>query len=366
MNITSNQTSDILEEIFIDEIYLYGISPASLLFFILNVITLIMLQTNHVQNSSMNKYIKVYTFVSALICLLIFLNTFSHMPKYIAYSHSYFSRFYTCNIMILAGNTLSFFANIITIVIMVERLSRFVIVFHSFRNPSPYESAITILWFSFLTNLGSYYFNRAKSDEKFHQDLQNDFYTLSYCEKTNFGLKNSGRIFFLISYTINIVMVIGIGLPLCFVSVIYFKRYARKKILQIRYNNIIQRASTLYIHEREIFEMPIIRMNPNPRTFGSILHYTKQVIYEFNVNLTRMTIAFTLFSVLTSSISLVLNYYLVYLEYDNKMFVYVNMMNQIAQLIKHGSNFFLLILFNRNFRKALRHCLSKKTEALDK
>ncbi len=106
----------------VDQVFLYFMIPLAIICSLLNILTMIGLRRLNSKKCLIYKYMKVYTLVSILICISVFLSCLQHLPRYWAFSKSYIARVYTCYMGLIFNNTMFFFGNILNILIILERL----------------------------------------------------------------------------------------------------------------------------------------------------------------------------------------------------------------------------------------------------
>ena len=181
-----------------ETIYLYTVAPFGLTGIILNALNLVVLikmpNAKHISIPLLN-YMKVYSINSILLSIMIFLFIFTHLPRYFQYSISYVARFYRCIIMINVANMLNFYESALYILIMLERISSFVLKFRKYTNIPCYKTSFLCLAFCCLICLPTYFMSYVKNDYEFNYELDNNNQIIyRYCEKTEFGNSIYGKI----------------------------------------------------------------------------------------------------------------------------------------------------------------------------
>ena len=78
----------------------------------------------------------------------------------------------------------------------------------------------------------------------------------------------------------------------------------------------------------------------------------RELMYEIDVNLTRYMIGLNIVSLFSNIISSIIFIYFILVGLD-VVFSYLAIFYDILLILKHGSLFFFLILFNKNFRNYL-------------
>ncbi len=152
-----------------DILYLYLIMPASIICVLLNILTLIFFQSKIVQKTALNTLIKIYVLTSLIICLLVFLRGFGNIPRYAAFSYSYTGRIFSCNVSPYLTCLFVLFSNSLNIVVLIERLSMFVIKFRQYHFENPHECSRLLFIMAGLVNLLVFFQTKVKQEEEFIQ-----------------------------------------------------------------------------------------------------------------------------------------------------------------------------------------------------
>lgn len=332
----------------IDSLYLYSMIPIGFISLILNILTFILLLITKIQKTSLNKYLRVHVFASTIQCSILFLSCFSRIPRYTSFSYSYPSRIITCHLLPFS-NSLHLFLNLLNIVILFDRLSKFVIRFKKFRNKSPYEFSYQLFVISVLINMGINFYLATKSEDEFVRDMNDvkKLKTMSLCYVTQFGESLVGKLIITSELVISSILVLIVELITSFISIFYFRRYVQNKLSFINLESNKNRMQFSFTETHEVYELSISNYVDNNRMNGSL-------IYELNTNLTRMTIFFSLFSIISNLICIIF-YFISAFDDIEDIIPYGLYSFYLVFFIKYGSNFFFLILFNKNFRRAFRN-----------
>ena len=336
-----------------DSIYLYFIIPFSLFCVFLNTLTLFLLiKSNIVQITSLNTLIKIYTFTSLMICLVVFGRGFENIPRFTSISLSFTGRIFSCQVTPYLTFYFVLFSNCLNIAILSERLSMFVIKFQSFSCKHPHELSRLLFVFSGLINLLIFFQRKVKSEDEFLRYKNNpiQLMNLERCDKTDFSQTVFGKIGFIIAILINNFVTLIIESIASYQSIKYFKRFIKHKRDLINLND--HRMWKFNANTNEIYELSVINHNTQ-HACEENGDKEKELIYELNVNLTRYIIGLNISSVLSNIISLIVSFYFIIFDRPSIFDKYFTISFDILILLKHGSLFFFLILFNRNFRKYL-------------
>lgn len=338
----------------IDGLYLFFILPLSAGCILFNFITFLLLQSKKVQKTSLNILIKIYTFTSLSICTMIFMKALTSIPRYTSFSYTHSARIFTCYVNTFGMNLLIFFANLLNIVVLVERLSMFVIRFRKFHTKHPYEYTRLIFVISVLVNLIFYFQTETKSDNQFMFNKNNLtlLIELERCDLTEFGKSVYAKVGMAIAIFFDNFLTLVIEIVAGFISIKYFRQFVKHREILINLEHhkniqIWQFADTNQI----VNELSII--NNSPEQANQDLG---QLVYELNTSITRFIISLTIFSVFANMISIVNGVLYIIYDIDGMLFSLTAFFFNLIYLIKHGSIFFFLILLNRNFRKYLFNC----------
>ncbi len=94
-NVSTNELNELFlrkmasPEPIIENIYIFMIIPLSFICILLDMFTLILLQSQIVQNTTLKKYYNVYTLSSLFICVLLFFRSLIALPRHTQFSYSY-------------------------------------------------------------------------------------------------------------------------------------------------------------------------------------------------------------------------------------------------------------------------------------
>ena len=173
-----------------ETIYLYTVAPFGLTGIILNALNLVVLikmkNAKHISIPLLN-YMKVYSINSILLSIMIFLFIFTHLPRYFQYSIGSFLSMHNYD-QCGKHNMLNFYESALFILIMLERISSFVLKFRKYTNIPCYKTSFLCLAFCCLICLPTYFMSYVKSDYEFNYELDNNNQIIyRYCEKTEFG-----------------------------------------------------------------------------------------------------------------------------------------------------------------------------------
>ena len=332
-----------------DSLYLYLYIPFGIGCVLLDLLTLLMLQSKKIQKNTLNSYIKIHAFICMLVCVMLLFKGLVSVPRYFSFSYSLPSRIFSCKIYVFAISTLIFMANSLNVIIIIERLSMFVIKYKRFHSKHPYRHTLILLVIiSLLINLVLYFQQETKSDKDFNNYRYNYslILTLQKCDTTKFGETVYAKFGITISFLIDNFVILIIEIIATLKSVKYLKLYIKHKISLIHMNH--QRRCQ-FGNRNEIYELSII--DPNNQNHQNDQQIDR-LIYELNSNVTRFIISFNVFCVITNILSVCIFFVLaIFLINYFRLSLFGVFFYDIMFLVKHGSLFFFFIGFNRNFRK---------------
>ena len=113
----------------------------------------------------------------------------ANIPRYTSFSYSYTSRLFFCYINQFFFLSLAFYANMLSIMIIYERLSMFVLKYTKFHTKQSYERTRLLFIICCLINLIVCFNQQAKGEDEFirHKNDLNLLMNLNKCDSTEFG-----------------------------------------------------------------------------------------------------------------------------------------------------------------------------------
>ena len=113
----------------------------------------------------------------------------ANISRYTSFSYSYTSRLFFCYINQFFFLSLAFYANMLSIMIIYERLSMFVLKYTKFHTKQPYERTRLLFIICCLINLIVCFNQQAKGEDEFirHKNDLNLLMNLNKCDSTEFG-----------------------------------------------------------------------------------------------------------------------------------------------------------------------------------
>jgi len=319
----------------LDSLYLYLVGPSCLIGLFLNAISyLIFLFGKDDMKMNLFKYLKAFTLNSMVLCLLGILCIFPRTPRYFEFSNNFLSRIIRCKIISFVGYTLVLYSNLLSIVIILERVSLYSSKIKKIMHKLSTNGIIFItLFLSILINIPIYFHHTIRSDDEFNDAKVNlnKTLTFTYCDESQFYKTLFGKILLAILAIFRDFLILLFELIVSIISIRQLKIYVSKK--------------------QEIILGPIGSVH-HSNTNNNILKENQRVknkLIALNKNITEMTISLTIFSIVCNVISFV--YVVLFVTFENKFFVYYLIVTHYFIIgLRHGSNIIFYYYYNKNFR----------------
>jgi hypothetical protein len=257
---------------------------------------------------------------------------FTHLPRYFSFSLSYLARLYRCVIMINVANMLNFYGNVLNILVVLERMSTFVLKFYKLKKIPPYKTSFLFLAICILICLPTYFFSTVGSQSQFMRDIfdcNSTSKVVSYCEKTQFSGSLIGQVMIVMVIIIMNGLTTIIEIFVTSISIVYFRRY-----LKFRGN----------------FLAPKVALNNQEN--GSKLSQApaRSRHSSINMNLIKLSIYFSTFSSASNFFVFFYNLLVLFLGQENVYYYYLVFGACFLTLLKLILNFFLFYFYNSTFR----------------
>ena len=289
----------------LDSLYLFLVSPIGFVGTITNTVSFITLFNVRKSNKVIYKYIRIYTVNSAFGSLIQFASFVGYSPRYFQFSFESFARFYRCIIFSFVGTTLYFFANLLDIVLAIERLSLLKSKLKTFKNYSPYLVALVPLTICTIINLPTLFLTQPKDDQDFFNATLR---TKNYCTQSPIFRTQNGRFVTLIVFFVRDFLTIEMEIVLSVLSLRKLKEMSNTLV-----NNVIS-------------------------------NFTKQ-IEDCEKKLVFLTFQFLIVSTLTHLVV-----FLSYLSYliglENIFNGWLAFFSVLSLSIRHSCNFFLIFYYS--------------------
>lgn len=295
-----------------DSLYVFILLPLGVLGAFLNSVSLCIISKRSIQRSSVFKYIRIYScnsvFISATSFLLLFLSPKNNLTT------SY--KLIKCLIFPTCPSIFYCFANVLDVLINVNRILSYSRYFRAFRYASAYK--ISMIAFVFVVMINIPYF------------FLYDFNIISNtnCIRREFFVRITGKLALAFSLLIQGPLLLLSVAATNGMSIIAFRRFYKSKI---------QNLSSSDSHNSfNDMQKTRIRKNAN---------YEKNILF--------MTIYMTAFSFLVHLIQFC-SQMLAYLVFS--LSAYFEFLQLFVVLLKQTSNFVFFYCFNKKFRKYFNAC----------
>ena len=317
-----------------DGFFLYMIPAWAVLNMILNIITFHALNKIKVKpgTRALYFYLKKYVFVCGLLSLggtTMFI-TFS--PRYISFGLDYSSRLFKCQIQTPVLILLHFYAYILDILIIIERLSQFSNESNRtfIKKYSPYKITLISMIFCIIVNMPSFFWYYVESNEIFLLKARETPDRLIYCSQSDFLSSTLGYILSFLMLGINDILTLIVEMILNIVLIFFYVKFLKKKS-QVITQTGSTRAKRIKQNNYLSSDLNLFLMT----IFLSLISFTSHVFTAFS---TFFILGFKTDGVSLSTITLV---------------------NSFISSFKYFSNFFVLYIFNVKFRDEFKKFCSK-------
>lgn len=326
------EKEDLLNFIY-EDLQLYFYSPLSVICIIFNLLGVVTLLDTQRCKHPIYKYIRIYFIIGVFIGSFILLSIFTHVPRYLpSFSQSYFARIYTCSLVFSFTITFYFYGNVQNILMAIERLSTFALEFQSFRHLEPYKLSFYLFIACALINLPTFFILTAHGENDIVSTKLHD------CERTNFGESKYSNILLVTILTVDNVITLIIEIVGHVLNAFYFQRFIENSFI-VRNITKIQNAQ---------------RVQSNNQPTQTLNNGRK--INWFEKKIDQPQKFFPLFTLGTNITQLILCF--IYIETLDDLHGYLNFVSEhslyLVYLIRHGSMFFFMCLFDKNFKDSLK------------
>ena len=212
-------------EIF-DNIQLYFFAPYSFYCILSSILAFIVLLDTNICQQKIYNYFRIIVFNNIILCSLVFLNVFVHIPRYSSISITYPARLLSCNILFTLIITFYSFSNLITTLSMIHRLSGFVLKFARFKHMKTFKSSSCVWIFFILINMPLFFMFKTPTQNEF-EDLLRKNEKLDLCFLSNFGQNSIVYIIYIIIFIIDNVVSLTIEFIAELASAVYINKFLK-------------------------------------------------------------------------------------------------------------------------------------------
>jgi hypothetical protein len=373
MIISANETVNFWEKLMfqigstwtLDSLYLFFNTTLGLLGVVLNILSLFILFRVK-QKQTFYKYMKIYTLNGVLVCLFAFMFSFSRAPRYLSFAFSLGPSLIRCYLSICIFIMLQF-GNAINICILFERISNFSPRLEKYFKQKPFILAAISFIISFLLNLPAFFVYEIRHEYDFEEALQSSekLQLFPFCKRTAFSLSIYGKVFVFSLALIKDFLYLFFEIILTFISLIYLRKFFLKKQmissskisaikLKYQFSSNQTQSSSSGPAFKTLSKMIVSTANSS-KTFSS---FTKT-----NRSISIMSIIVALLSVVSNISSFATSATFIFTA-NSILFHHFSFIINITAIFRYLSNFFILLIFNKNFNdfilKRLRKFQSNK------
>ena len=213
--------------IILDDIQLYLFIPFSLFGIITNILVFIIMSDKRMFTDIIYNYMRMFSLSNVLICSLIFLFAFVHIPRYASFSYSYPARIYSCVFMFPL--MVFSYTNILILSVLgiLYRLSKFVIKFQVFENIISNKLGLYSFLSSIIINLLLFFMETTQTQKEFDEYKNNlsKLENLKLCVPTSFGQSSIAQTLFNIIFTIDYIILTLVEMALFSLLIFYYNKF---------------------------------------------------------------------------------------------------------------------------------------------
>jgi hypothetical protein len=310
----------------LDGLFIYVSSPIAFIGFLLNLLSFAILLRIKIKSTKLYKYLKVYSLNSSLICLILIFGFVGLSPRYFPFFNHYLSKFYRCKIFGFIFTTLYFFANVLDIIVAVDRLSIFIKKLDKkFDSVKPYFICLIAFCVCFIINFPVLKTYRILNDEQF---LKSD--SLTYCDLTSFSKSKFGILINMLILLIRDLLTLIIEILISCLAICFYSRFSSSQFQTHKANS----------SEFEVNEAA----------------YKQRMKDERGKKLLLMTINLCTFSIISHIIVCITFISSFFFIKNNKILYNILVFFTLFSInIKHSFNIFIFYFFNNNFKKSFRN-----------
>lgn len=211
----------------LDSIYLFVIPPLSVIGFFLNLSFFFgSIGLKDPTNLNIYKYLIIYSFNSSILCFMYAFTFLTFSPRYFDMSFCYATKFYRCKILAYFSIVLSFFGNMLDIMIALDRISTFLNEkMYGFNAARPLTKCLSAFILSLIINIPILYSLKIMENNEFFNEN-----AVNFCGQTYFGRSNTGIVINLVLVLFRDILTLIIETILTGLSLFYYKKYKSKSI----------------------------------------------------------------------------------------------------------------------------------------
>jgi hypothetical protein len=322
----------------LDTIYLIIISPLGFFGLFFNLICFWILFHIKIKEVKLYQYLKVYSLCSGFICLILDFAFLTYSSRYFQDFYHPFVKIYRCRIYGYLMICLSFFSNLLDILISLDRITIFSTKINFFRNINPYKLCAVLLLFCLFINSPHVFVLEILND-----DVYFNTNVMSFCVQNEIGKSNFGVIINMTVIVIRDIITLGSEIIASLLVIYYYKRYYKIYQYNVSYNVNNENLSfsniniNSTVHMRDSIEL-------------KIRHRQKK-----GKKLLLMTIILSILSIITHFLGAIIFIFLINFLVENRILHFsIICLGSFSLVFKHFSNIFIFYFFNTNFQKQFK------------
>ena len=326
----------------LDSLVLFVATPISLAGIVLNSISFYVLSNKKFESKIIFSYLRVYTFNSLLMCLLIS-TQFNMTYNFFEMNNSFLMRAYSSLVYIPLVTILAFFSGFLDLLISVERLIGF---YPHIKKPTSLNSCFILLLIVLVITL-PYFFIYYPT----HLDAnlgQNETFRLHFIGMSEFGQSSIGVVVNTMLFFIKDILTFLVEVVLNVMLVVLLRNHLNKKALKIK-------NGSSAINNNQPSQSPpqsSTQQSPSPNRSSRIIFRSAS---KNSKNKTVMVIVICVFSGFAHITTIMCNTSLVFGQ--NSLSYGFCFTANFFLSFKNFSNFFIFLLFNNLFYAEVKHIL---------
>ena len=351
----------------IDSLYMFIVLPEAFIALFLSLISFVCFMNKDFDRLLIYKYLRIFTFNNFLQNLIGMFCFITYSQRYFIYGDSYVSRIYRCKVTNYVLNTFYFFGNVLDVVIVIERLSKFSPKQKGFEKFSSMKLSINLLILCLTINLPMAFVYYVKNDQEFYSYLHdfNTLLTFTYCGREPFFTTIAGKGLILLTVFLRDIITLIFEFVISLYAIIKFKNFINRRSKLISTVPIIPHASLnsqVLVHYSATKKPRKIDMNVTDgsvaNTSRSNLNKPKKTVqadlHNMNKRLTKMSLVIAVQSFLTHLATFL--HTAVFLIFDNTIIAqYFGVSNFIIVGVKQIFNFLSFYYMNPDFKHLVRN-----------
>ena len=345
LSIKNYSSKENFNEIIIENLYFFLLTPISIVGLILNFFSfIVILNIKNKASVKFYSYLKIYTLSGSFICFFGIFAFYAFSPKYLKYDDDPYSRFFRCQVYMPILTLVYYFEKLIEILIIIDRLSIFMPKLKIVTEKSTTMIMSITMIISMIITSPEIFGNRFTGfkDKEVHDkiiDYTKDLMTI--CERIDFFRTDIGLDILKSTIFIRDILTSSIEMGLNITSIVYYMKFINKKSelkkTVFQKNSTPQTSSSNNDSNTIVIEKDKISKKDRSNFDKSI--YVISLVVPFISIVCFIFASFTRFSI--------------YINKNNTLFYFIIFVAMLIGAVRITSNFFVFYFFNSNFRNVL-------------